>query len=184
VWAERALLLCEHWNRDSVLINILIFYVDGRLWTGRCSIQKVLPNVQQIELSRKDFNESAKKGVELHVFAWNPNDVSCYWRQLSFLCIYMKAWFPPRRLGFDPGSGQVRFVVDKVMLGQVFSEYYGFPCQSSFHQLLHNHPHLSSGAGTIDQKWPQYKGLSPTPLAIKKRHGLVCFNGYNLQKFN
>jgi hypothetical protein len=34
--------------------------------------------------------------------------------------------------------------------------------------LLHNHPHISSGAGTIGQKWPQYKGLSPTPLAIKK----------------
>jgi hypothetical protein len=62
----------------------------------------------------------------------------------------------------------VGFVVDKVALGQVFSEYFGFPCQSSFHQLLHNHPHLSSGAGTIGQKWPQYKGPSPTPLAIKK----------------
>jgi hypothetical protein len=34
--------------------------------------------------------------------------------------------------------------------------------------LLHNHPHLSSGAGTIGQKWQQYKALSPTPLAIKK----------------
>jgi hypothetical protein len=62
----------------------------------------------------------------------------------------------------------VGFVVDKVELGQVFSEYFGFPCQSSFHQLLHNHPHQSSGAGTIGQKWPQYKGLSPTPLALKK----------------
>jgi hypothetical protein len=58
--------------------------------------------------------------------------------------------------------------MDKVTLGRVFSEYFGFPYQSSFHQLLHNHPHLSSGAGTIGQKWPQYKGLSPTPLAIKK----------------
>jgi hypothetical protein len=28
------------------------------------------------------------------------------------------------------------FVVDKLALGQVFSEYFGFPCQSSFHQLL------------------------------------------------
>jgi hypothetical protein len=37
-------------------------------------------------------------------------------------------------------------VVDKMALGQVFSEYFGFPCLSSFHQLLHNHPHLSSGA--------------------------------------
>jgi hypothetical protein len=25
------------------------------------------------------------------------------------------------------------FVVDKVALGQVFSKYFGFPCQSSFH---------------------------------------------------
>jgi hypothetical protein len=33
----------------------------------------------------------------------------------------------------------VGFVVDKVALGQVFSEYFGLPCQYSFHQLLHNH---------------------------------------------
>jgi hypothetical protein len=33
------------------------------------------------------------------------------------------------------------FVVDKVAPGQVFSEYFGFTYQSSFHQLLHNHPH-------------------------------------------
>jgi hypothetical protein len=79
------------------------------------------------------------------------------------------AGFPPRRPGFDPGSAQVGFV-DKVARGQVFSEYFGFPCQSSFHQLLHNPPHLSSGAGTIGQKWPQCKGLSPTPLAIKKEY--------------
>jgi hypothetical protein len=27
--------------------------------------------------------------------------------------------------------------MDKVALGQVFSKYFGFPCQSSFHQFLH-----------------------------------------------
>jgi hypothetical protein len=43
------------------------------------------------------------------------------------------------------------FVVDEVALGQVFSEYFGFPCKSSFHQFLHNHHRLSSGAGTIGQ---------------------------------
>jgi hypothetical protein len=48
------------------------------------------------------------------------------------------AGFPPRRPGFKPGSGQVGFVVDKVALGQVFSEYFGFPCQFSFHQILHH----------------------------------------------
>jgi hypothetical protein len=45
----------------------------------------------------------------------------------------------------------VGFVVDKVSLGQVFSEYCGVPCQFSFHQLLHIHHHLSSGAGTVGQ---------------------------------
>jgi hypothetical protein len=60
--------------------------------------------------------------------------------------------FPLRRPGFEPGSSQVGFVVDKVALGQIFfSEYLGFPCQSLFHQFLHNHHHLSSGAGTIGQ---------------------------------
>jgi hypothetical protein len=28
------------------------------------------------------------------------------------------------------------FVVDKVALGQVFFEYFGFPCQFLFHELL------------------------------------------------
>jgi hypothetical protein len=37
----------------------------------------------------------------------------------------------------------VEFVVDKVALGQVFSEYFYFPCQS-FHQFLHhNQPGLA-----------------------------------------
>jgi hypothetical protein len=48
-------------------------------------------------------------------------------------------------------SGHVGFVVDKVALWQVSSEYFGFPCQASFHQLLHNQHHLTSEAGTIGQ---------------------------------
>jgi hypothetical protein len=38
-------------------------------------------------------------------------------------------------------SGHVGFVVDKVALGQVLSEYFGFPCQASFPQILHLHNH-------------------------------------------
>jgi hypothetical protein len=45
----------------------------------------------------------------------------------------------------------VGFVVDKVALGQVFSEYFGFPCKFSFQRLLHIHHHLSSDAGIIGQ---------------------------------
>jgi hypothetical protein len=60
------------------------------------------------------------------------------------------AGYPPRQTGFQPRSGHVGFVVDKVALGQVFFEYFGFLCQFSFHRLLHTH-HLSSGAGTTGQ---------------------------------
>jgi hypothetical protein len=55
----------------------------------------------------------------------------------------------PRQPGFDPGSGQMGFVVDKVALRQVFSEHFGFPCQSSIHQIFHHHNH--PGQATIGQ---------------------------------
>jgi hypothetical protein len=35
--------------------------------------------------------------------------------------------FPTARPGFVPGSGHIGFVVDKVALVQVFSDYFGFP---------------------------------------------------------
>jgi hypothetical protein len=44
----------------------------------------------------------------------------------------------------------VGFVVYKLALEPIFSEYFGFPCQFSFHPLLHAY-HLSSEAGTIGQ---------------------------------
>jgi hypothetical protein len=51
----------------------------------------------------------------------------------------LDAGFPPRRPGFASGQ-HVGFVVDNATLGQVSSEYFGFPCQS-FHQFLHHHNH-------------------------------------------
>jgi hypothetical protein len=54
--------------------------------------------------------------------------------------------------------------VNTVALGQVFSEYFGFPCQFSFHRLLHIHHHLSSGVGTIGQLVAEVlTGLNLTP---------------------
>jgi hypothetical protein len=44
------------------------------------------------------------------------------------------------RVRVQAGS-HVGFVVDKAALEQVFSEYFNFPCQSSFHQFLHHHNH-------------------------------------------
>jgi hypothetical protein len=71
-------------------------------------------------------------------------------------------------------------------LGQVFSEYFGFPCQSSFQQMLHTH--LSSGAGTTDQlvaAVPSGLNLTP-PQEIEKHpkelHGCMrnCASGNKL----
>jgi hypothetical protein len=71
--------------------------------------------------------------------------------------------------------GHLGFVVDKVALGQVFSEYFGFPCQFSFHRLLHTHHHPSSGSGIIGQLVVDVpNGLSLTPpQEIKKNHNIV-----------
>jgi hypothetical protein len=71
------------------------------------------------------------------------NDVTLY--SVLTECVVNVKIFPPQRPGFKPGSSQVGFVVDKVVLVQVFSDYFGFPCQSSFHH------HLPSGAVTIGQ---------------------------------
>jgi hypothetical protein len=83
------------------------------------------------------------------------------------------AGFTLRRPGFDPESGHMGFVVDKVALKQVFSEYFGFSCQFSFRKMLHTH--LSSGAGTIHQlvaDVPSRLSLTP-PHKIKKNKALT-----------
>jgi uncharacterized membrane protein len=67
----------------------------------------------------------------------------------------------------------VGFVVDKVALGRVFSEYFGFFRQISFHRLLHIHHHLSSGAGTIGQLVADVTsglGLTPSQETKKKNY--------------
>jgi hypothetical protein len=49
----------------------------------------------------------------------------------------VSSWLPTAEVRAE----HVGFVVDKVALGQVSSEYFGFPCQSSFHQIPHHHNH-------------------------------------------
>jgi hypothetical protein len=98
----------------------------------------------------------------------NSSGVLCY----GLIYVELRrlvAGFPPRRPWFDPRSSHVGFVVDKVALGQVFYEYYGFPCQLSFHRLLHTH-HLSSGAGTVGKIVADVpSGLSLTSRNYRKR---------------
>jgi hypothetical protein len=83
------------------------------------------------------------------------------------------SWY--RRPGFEPRSGRVGFVVGRVALGQVFSKYFGFPCQFLFRRLLHTH-HLSSGTGTIGQLVADVpSGRSLTPPHETKLN-IVTFN--------
>jgi hypothetical protein len=100
-------------------------------------------------------------------FVWGPT--SLYrGRSVGVQLRRLVVGFPPRPTGFELGLGHVGFVVDKVALGQVFSEYFGFLCQFSFHRLLHIH-HLSSGAGTIGQILADVpSGLSLTPPQEKE----------------
>jgi hypothetical protein len=70
--------------------------------------------------------------------------------------------FPLRRPGFASGQ-HVGFLVDKAALGQVFSEYFGFPCQSFHH---HNHPGLALVAAV-----PSGPNWTPNPTTpIKKNY--------------
>jgi hypothetical protein len=48
-------------------------------------------------------------------------------------------WLPIAAARVRARVWKVGFEVDEVALGQVCSEYFGFPCQSSFHQILHLH---------------------------------------------
>jgi hypothetical protein len=101
---------------------------------------------------------------KLHtVAALHPKRAVLYLRSLV-------AGFPTRRPGFEPRSGHVGFVVDKLTRGQVFSEYFGCPCQFSSHRLLHTY-HLSSGAGTIGQ----LVDSSLTPAQQNKKTKLCGF---------
>jgi hypothetical protein len=98
--------------------------------------------------------------VEDESIFWNWCDpVPSFWKHVLIFLV-----FPPWRPGFEPGSGRVvLFVVDKVALGQVFSEYFGFPCQS-FYPLLHTDHHLLFGDGTVGQIVADIpRGLSLTP---------------------
>jgi hypothetical protein len=88
-------------------------------------------------------------------------------------------WFPTAAARVRDRLGHVGFMVDKVALGQVSPEYFGYPCQSSFHQILH--PHNYPGQVQYANWWPTRRvdpvGLQPPTIRIKKN----CCNDRNWQ---
>jgi hypothetical protein len=78
-------------------------------------------------------------------------------------------------------------MVDEVAIGQVFSEYFGFLCQSSFHQFLHNHHHLSWGLYNRVVIAAVPNGLKSNPTnnnndeEIATEVGIVQFEVYDIR---
>jgi hypothetical protein len=80
-------------------------------------------------------------------------------------------WIPTAAARVRVRAEHVGFVVDEVALDQVFPEYFGFNCQSSFHQFLHHHNH--SGLAQQAYCWPQCRvdpiWLHPPLYQFKKK---------------
>jgi hypothetical protein len=74
--------------------------------------------------------------MDMRFGKWNIRNM---YRAGHAVAQWLDAGFPTRWPGFASGQ-HVGFVVDIAALGQVFSEYFGFPCQS-FHRFLHYHNH-------------------------------------------
>jgi hypothetical protein len=128
----------------SVLVIVPLRWKDYFIECYEFKICNFDLSLSRISAGKQEIGEEQKTCQLIHDIAI-PDHPKCYILKVRIRAApqpkRLVAGFPPRRPGFAPGSAQVWFVVDKVALGQVFSEYFGFPCQSSFHQILHHHKH-------------------------------------------
>jgi hypothetical protein len=76
-------------------------------------------------------------------YAENSNPSKLYLREKFGRAVAeaVSRWLPTAAARVRALSGHMGFEVDKVALGHVFSEYFGFLCQSSFHEIPHHHTH-------------------------------------------
>jgi hypothetical protein len=92
--------------------------------------------------------------------------------RLCHIAQAVSRWLPTAAARVRAHAQHVGFVVDKVALTQIFSEYFGFACQSSFHDILHhhNHPGLAKYAywWRRSNDWTQLESPPPT-IRIKKK---------------
>jgi hypothetical protein len=63
----------------------------------------------------------------------------------------------------------VGFVVEKVALGLAYSEYFGFCCQCSFHQILHSHNHPLQVQQTKSGRRASEPSMDSTPHYANKK---------------
>jgi hypothetical protein len=79
-------------------------------------------------------------------------------------------WLPTAAARVRFRADHVGFVEDKVALGQVFYDYFSFPCQLSFHQILHHYNHPGFGTiGLLVAALPSGPNWSLSPLFQLKK---------------
>jgi hypothetical protein len=133
--------------------SFLIFYTVGRTpWTGDQLVARPLPKHRTAHTQNKRTHISMPwVGIEptILVFEW-AKTIHDFDRAAGLAVAQAVSHrAPTTATRVQVQARSIGFVVDKVALGQVFSDYFGFPCQFSFHRLLHIHHHLSSGTGAI-----------------------------------
>jgi hypothetical protein len=75
----------------------------------------------------------------------------------------VSCWLPTAAGRVRVRAQLVGFVKDEVVLGQVFSEYFGSPCQWSFHQFLHHNNHRGLAHRPIGGRSAEWTQLDSTP---------------------
>jgi hypothetical protein len=143
------------------------------------NLSKLVPTMAgfEVEFMGGSFSDlflaqfSRRKGC-----VWNDlqQNADTYCRYVKILIIISKGRAIPeavtRRLTTTAARARPEVKSCGICGGQSGIEF-GFPCQFSFHRLLHTHHHLSSGAGTIGQIEAHVpSGLSLTPPQERKEH--------------
>jgi hypothetical protein len=93
------------------------------------------------ELFHADGQTDGRTGMAFRHFASafqkNSSGITYFWNRPPPWLRRLVACLSPRRLGFDPGSVHVGFVVDKVPLGQVFPRVLRFSPVNFIPPVLH-----------------------------------------------
>jgi hypothetical protein len=90
--------------------------------------------------------------------------VYCYWGRA--IAQAASRWLPTAAARVRARVWQVGFVVGEVASGQVFSEYFGFPCEKPF--IPWTSPSQSPGAVSrgFTTSWSPVRGVQPTVLDL------------------
>jgi hypothetical protein len=133
----------------TVELEGLVYNTKLKIWPSRLSEILKCGTVELISIVFHQirklymvlfFGHEQNKFHKLNQYITSP----LYWFHLvTAVAEAVSRWLPTAAARVRARVWQVGFVVDKVASWQVFSEYFGFPCQNRlFHQLLQplNHP--------------------------------------------